>query len=128
MKARKVLKVASPLLISALLVACKNGTLHEEVPARLTEPSADARAELQTIIASAARVHQLTLAEHPFADSHILILETTPRRDPQGNRLPGRDLSKPERFQLLVSGEDCILLQEKTGERWILREARCLPE
>jgi hypothetical protein len=121
-------KAGLPLLLITLLVGCKNGTLQEEVPARLAEPSASARAELEAIVASAVGAHQLTLADHPFADSNVLIVETTPRRDPQGNRLPGRDLGRPERFQLLVSGEDCILLEERTGERWVLRKARCLPE
>jgi hypothetical protein len=123
-----VIKTGLPLLLLAALTGCKNGTLQPEVPARLTEPSAEARAELEQIVAEAAGAYSVNLAEHPFADSNVLVVERRPQRDPQGDRLPGRDLGRPERFQLLVSGGACILLQESTGKRWELREASCLPE
>ncbi|MCW8195161.1 hypothetical protein F6455_10220 [Proteobacteria bacterium 005FR1] len=124
----KVIRTALPLLLLAAMTGCKNGTLQHEAPARLAEQSDAARAELEQIIAKAAGAYTVTLAEHPFADSSVLLVERRPQRDPQGHRLPGRDLGNPERFQLLVSGEDCILLQESTGKRWELREANCLPQ
>lgn len=119
-----ILFVASVLL----LVACKNGTLQDEVPARVQAPTPAGKAELQAAVAEALGRTEVLLADDAFIDSSTLVVERRPARDPAGNRLPGRELEKPERFQLLLSGGDCILLRESSGERWTLREVRCQPE
>lgn len=122
--------IRSLLLVSASLLAlaaCKNGTMQQEVPAVIHEPTAEARAELQSHVSSALATDVL-LADDALSESSVLIVERRVRRDPAGNRLPGRDLGRPEEFQLLLSGGNCVLVRQSTGERWKLREVNCVPE
>lgn len=118
--------IASTCLLA--LAACKNGTMQQEVPALVSEPGPESRAELQRLVSAALAGVNVLLAEDVLSESSVLIVERQSHRDPQGNRLPGRDLGKPERFQLLLSGDRCILLQQSSDKRWELQETRCVPE
>lgn len=122
----RYLLIASTCLLA--LSACKNGTMQQEVPALVSEPGPESRAELQGLVSAALTGVDVLLADDVLSESSVLIVERQTRRDPQGNRLPGRDLSKPERFQLLLSGDRCILHQQSSGKRWELQETRCIPE
>lgn len=110
------------------LIACKNGTIQQEVPAVISEATAASRAELQALVSKALAGANVILAEDALSQSSMLIVDRQVRRDAQGNRLLGRDLGKPERFQLLLRGDKCALLQQSTGKRWELQEATCVPE
>lgn len=121
----------SLFIVSTCLVAlsaCKNGTLQEETPALVSEPGPESRAELQGLVSTALGGVDVLLADDVLSESSVLIVERQARRDPQGKRLPGRELGKPEKFQLLLSGNHCVLLQQSTGKRWDLQETRCIPE
>jgi hypothetical protein len=42
--------------------------------------------------------------------------------------LTGRDLRKPEQFQLVLSDSSCILVHQGTGARYELTETSCTAE
>lgn len=122
----RYLLIASTCLFA--LLACKNGTMQQDVPALVSEPGPESRAELQGLVSTALGGVDVLLAQDVLSESSVLVVERQARRDPQGNRLPGRDLSTPERFQLLLSGDRCILHQQSSGKRWELQKTRCIPE
>lgn len=122
----KLLLIVSTCVV--VLSACKNGILPEETPALVSEPGPESRAELQAVVSKALGGVDVLLAEDVMTETSVLLVERQARRDPQGRRLPGRDLGTPEKFQLLLSGDHCVLLQQSTGERWDLQETRCIPE
>lgn len=111
------------------LAACKNGTVHDEqaAPARISEPSSTSRAEIQNAIREALG-RDVALAENALSDSSVLIVERQARRDPPGNRLPGRDLDAPEHFELWLRGDTCVLVHRGSGESWELTQSVCEPE
>ena len=111
------------------------------MPARLVAPSDAARAELRAVVASALGQADVRLAEDALQHDGVLLLERTPRTDPMGHRMPGRDLGAPSRFQLFIADDRCLLLQaagvllqaagvllQAAGDRsWTLEQARCVP-
>lgn len=110
-----------------LILGCAGSTDDSEVPARLLPPSDAARAELRAVVASAIGQADVLLAEDVLQHDGVVLLERTPRTDPLGQRLPGRDLGAPTRFQLFMAGERCLLLQAAADRRWTLEQARCVP-
>lgn len=120
----------SGVLITCVLIlaACKNGTLQDEVPARAGKLEPSELAELRTTVSAALGGVDVLLSDKAFSESSTLIIERRAGRDPQGNRLPGRDLGRPEKFHLVLSGGQCVLVQESSGQRWELRNLHCVPE
>lgn len=115
------------VLLAAILVlsGCAQLMPPEERPARLLNPDAAAREELRTVVAGALGQRDVTLADDALTADGTLLLERTPRQDPLGHRVPGRELGAPDRFQLLRSGDDCVLLHPHSERRWVLASARC---
>jgi hypothetical protein len=54
-----------------------------------------------------------------------LAIERTPVRDEHGLLLNGREISKPEIFQLYVVPRGCLLAHPQSGRRWVLRDVQC---
>jgi len=41
--------------------------------------------------------------------------------------LNGRELGRPEKFQLVKSGSRCVLIQDSSGQRFTLTKIDCAP-
>jgi hypothetical protein len=98
----------------------------EEVPAVIVRPTAASRAALARAVSAALDGVRVTLADDALTRESVLVLEHTPRRDPYGLPLSGRDLGMPERFELLKRGDQCILVHERTGRRTTLLATSCV--
>lgn len=109
-----------------LLAGCMQPGALPETPARLVEPDAASRAELQAVVAAAIGQATVQLADDALTGDGVLLIERTPRADDLGRRLPGRDFGAPRRFQLLRAGADCILAEADSDRRWVLEQARCV--
>jgi hypothetical protein len=68
----------------------------------------------------------VTLADDALTHESELTIEHARLRDAQGRLLNGRDLGRPEHFRLLKVGPDCVLVQERTGQRWTLTHSKCV--
>ena len=112
----------------ALIASACASIAHPDSPARIVQPDANSRAELQETIARALESSHVALADDALTRTSILMIERTPARDPTGQRLSGRDYEKPEQFQLVLDGKRCTLIHQRTGERYPLRSTRCKPE
>jgi len=115
------------LLACALLAAasCKTAPVRSDVPAVVKDPGPRSVAELAKIVSAALNGASVTLADDALTKESTLVIERAPQKDPSGLPAQGRETGKPERFQLVKSGEDCVLVHEGTGRPYRLLETTC---
>ena len=109
-----------------MLAGCSAQPAQPEVPALLSAADAASHAELERVISQAFNGVKVTLADDALTRESTLTLERTRPRDAQGVPVDGRDTSRPEHFRLLKVGSDCVLVQESTGQRWALKDSKCV--
>ena len=119
----------TPLAAAGLLAlaSCQARPASEDVPALVTRPSAESRAELARIVASALTGGPLTLADDALTRDSTLIIERVRHRDTGGVPLAGRELGRPEHFRLVKNGARCVLVHEGSGRRFTLASTTCSP-
>jgi hypothetical protein len=123
----------SPIAAMALtmamlsLPACATMSGRPDVPAVLTNPTAESRAELVRRVSGALHGAPITIADDALTRDSALIIERTPPRTADGVPLSGRETGRPERFRLVKNGSRCVLVHERTGKRWTLKAATCSP-
>jgi hypothetical protein len=111
-----------------LLSACASSQAQEGVPAVITNPTTESRAELLRAVSDALGGAAVTLADDALTSASSLTIDRTAARDAAGRRLNGRELGRPEQFHLLKQGNQCVLVHENSGKRQVLVSARCQPE
>ena len=109
------------------LAACVTTSGRRDLPAVLTNPTAQTRADLARAVSGALHGAPITLADDALTRDSTLIIERAQARAPDGVPLSGRETGRPERFRLVKSGSRCVLVHERTGERWTLQAATCAP-
>jgi hypothetical protein len=97
----------------------------QDAPAVIINPSAQSAKELRRVIHKALPGVAVTLADDALTQSSLLSLEHTHRRDPMGQTLNGRDLSRPETFELSKRESRCVLKQLSTGRFFELHHVQC---
>jgi hypothetical protein len=108
------------------LPACVAAPDSRGTPAVISDPTAESREELVSIVRQALGERPVTLGDDALTGSSILSLERAARRDPDGRQRNGRDLSRPETFELFKRGAHCILVRSKDGREWTLHHAQCV--
>jgi hypothetical protein len=121
-------RVAAALFASQLLSTCASGFAQPETLAIIDRPTQESRAELAQAVSEGLNGAPVTLADDALTRDSRLIIEKAHPRDASGVPLSGRDRDKPEIFRLVKSGEQCLLLHERTGKRTMLASTRCLPK
>jgi hypothetical protein len=109
------------------LAGCHARLTAPDVPAVLTSPTAQSRAELLRVVTDAMNGAPVTLADTALTNEDTLIVQRTPRRDARGVLLDGRETGRPEHFRLVKAGSQCVLVHEGTGRRRVLSGATCSP-
>lgn len=110
-----------------LAPACGAPSAQRDLPALITNPTPQSRAELLRIISGAVNGTPVMLAEDALTHDSALILERPDPRDAQGLPISGRVTGKPEQFQLVKRGSRCVLVHQRTGQRFTLTSATCSP-
>ncbi len=115
--------------VLALLAAggCHAHAVARGMPAVLTHPTGESRAELARVVSGALHGTPVTLADDALTTSDTLVVERAAHRDTQGHRIDGRATERPERFHLVQEDGRCVLVHEATGRRFTLRSATCAP-
>ena len=108
------------------LLACAVRPEALRTPAVIVNPTADTGAELERVIRNAIGDVPVTLADDALTTSNMLSLEHARPRDPDGRLLNGRELTRPETFELFKRGSRCVLVQSKTGREWTLHHVKCV--
>ncbi|MDH5312204.1 MAG: hypothetical protein OEY08_19915 [Gammaproteobacteria bacterium] len=116
------------VVLGMLLGACGSPPAQPDVPALLTNASPATRAEIEGIVSTALNGAPVTIADDALSVDSLLIIERATSRSIDRPPELGRDLGRPERFQLVIDGSKCFLVHERTGLRWMLAEAQCRAE
>jgi hypothetical protein len=120
MKRKAWVSAAAPALL--VLCACKCPPNVALEPAVLVNPSDQDRMELSRVVAKALNRRSVLLAPDALTVESTLIVEPVRARDAGGLPLTGRELGRPEQFELAKAGSCCFLMQQRTGERWQMRQ------
>ncbi len=82
----------------------------------IVDPTPESRAALQLAVTDALHVDVL-LAPDALTKDSVLLLE--PRH------MEGRETRPGEKFRLVRQGAQCVLIHERTGQRFVLVQTRC---
>jgi hypothetical protein len=115
-------------LAAALLAlgACRTAGARD-LPAVIVNPTAHSRAALSRAVSASLGGAPVTLADDALTAQSDLVVERARARDARGLPANGRELAAPERFRLVKSGGDCVLVRERGGERVTLPATDCAP-
>lgn len=118
-----------PLLVgfgvTFLCAAALSSCVSTYTPAVIVEQTAQGRSELSNVIARTLHTEGIALADGALTDVPILVIERAPARDERGLPLNGRDLSRPDVFQLYLFRGQCVLVHRQSGRHWTLRDMHC---
>jgi len=109
------------------VVDCVPRLAPKDVPAVLTNPTAQSRAELVRIVSAAMNRATVTIADNALTADGVLIVERAQQPAAKDMNLSGRETGRPEHFRLVRSGSRCVLVHQETGRRWTLESATCSP-
>ena len=98
-----------------------------DVPARISNPSAASRAALQHAVNDALNTEVL-LAADALTSSSILVIERNPPKSMQSQPATGRNMDPPIRFQLVLNDSACILIDTRDTTRHLLENTTCVAE
>ncbi len=111
--------------IAFAVTACVVPSVQDAVPALLIAPTVESHAELVRVVSEALDRTHVVLAGDALTRDSLLVIERRPLLDARGVRVMGRDLGRPERFQLLKNGRRCYLVYLPEGRHWVLAKATC---
>lgn len=113
---------SATMLIAA---ACRTIPDQRDVPAVIVDPTAQTKAALSKAVSEALHGLPVKLADDALTKTDLLIIEREHPRDPAGHPLDGREREMPEQFQLVKSGDQCILIHRRTERRFSLMDVAC---
>ncbi len=117
----------SALLLS-LSAACGAPAIQSDVPALLINPGTDTRLEIEQSVSAALNGADITIAHDALTRDSVLIIERGMNRSVSRPPEMGRDLGRPEHFQLVIDGPQCVLVHQKTGLHWLLNNSKCVAQ
>ena len=110
------------------MAACSTPAVNPEYPALLTNPGPTTLLEIEQTISSAMDGAKVTIAQDALTTSSQLTIEQNMIRSIEQQPEMGRNLGRPDQFQLLIDGPQCVLVHEKTGLHWLLNTVECVAE
>ena len=110
------------------VAACAPVSAQRDVPAVVTSPTPESRAELARAVGRALKGAAVTIADDALTRDSELIIERGWARSAKGVPLNGRATGRPEHFRLVKNGSSCVLVHERTGKRFTLASATCAPK
>jgi hypothetical protein len=113
------------MLVALALVACR--TALPDLPALVTNPTPESRAEIARTVSGALHGAPVTLAGDALTREDALVIERERPRSLEGAPSTGRETGRPEHFRLVKSGSRCVLLHAASGRRFTLTATTCKP-
>lgn len=103
---------------------CKQVAPDADQPAVIVDPTDAGRAALREAVNEELGTEVL-LADDALTDTSILIIERKMPRAVTGSPAQGRTMDPPVRFTLMTNGTDCVLVEDRSGSRYLLADTRC---
>ena len=120
-------KVILAWSIMSLVWGCQSMAANDDVAARIDPPTIESRLELQRLVNEVLRT-QVILAEDALTHSSVLTIERNPALGIQRPAAQGRNMDTPIQFRLMLNNSACILVDQRDGARYALKETTCVPE
>jgi len=108
-----------------MLAGCRTVSSPSEVPAIIVNATPESRAALAQTVSEALNGAPVKLAADALTKTDVLIIERERALDPAGHPLNGREREMPGQFQLVKSGDQCILVDRRTERRFPLDGVAC---
>lgn len=118
--------IISSLLACVALMGCKTLDKANAEPAVLIDFDPQAEAEIATIINEVMPGANVKLADDILSKDNRLFIQRSPTMV-DGNPIEGRITEMPRKFELYRSNDACFLVDDKTGESYLLKHASCRP-
>lgn len=134
MNASALLRLGVSACAACALAACRTApppdepSLAGDQPALIVNPTPESHAELERVVSDMLFGAEVTLSKDALTESSVLVVERARIRSLENPPLSGRDLGRPERFRLLTTGTECVLIHESNHARYELPETDCVPE
>lgn len=112
--------------LSLWLAAALPATPLASAPAIIVESTPAVRADIMQAVAAALGRKPL-IADDALTTSSLLIIERREPRSIDGRVGSGRIVDPPETFQLVLDGDQCVLVHRRTDAAYALENARCRP-
>ena len=106
------------------LAGCKTLVATDDLPAWITNPDDDSHAALQAAVNEALNT-DVALADDALTDSSILTIERNIPGSLEGQPAQGRNMDMPIQFRLVISGSDCVLIDQRDESRRTLKNTNC---
>jgi hypothetical protein len=116
------------IVLASLLAACGAQPVEPNVPALLSNPGPVTLEEIEQTISIALNVTKITLAADALTKNSVLVIERRLQRSIDRPPVMGRDLGRPHRFQLVIEGSQCVLVDQQSGQHWPLVNVECIKE
>lgn len=110
------------------LLGCQSFGEQTAIPAIVAEPNEAAMTEIKGAIKQALNSDEIMFASEVFTERSILAIDKSAGRAIDKPDAMGRVMDMPYRFQLLKSGDSCLLQQLDTDKRWTLTKVKCKAE
>lgn len=120
---------SSNLILGGLIVlaGCQTVGNNEDVPARVTNPTAASRAALARAVNDFLNI-EVTIADDALTSSNMLIVERNPPRGLQNQPATGRNMDPAIQFRLVLSSTDCVLVDTRDDSRRVLENTTCVAQ
>ena len=118
--------ILAPLSAAALLcTGCQTVAPEHEVPARIIDPDDASRAALLETVNSIMG-SEVTITDNALTASSFLTIENRPQPTMENPVPIGRDYQRPVTLRLVIVDSECILIDDRNGGRYLLRNTRCI--
>jgi hypothetical protein len=122
------MRVLAAVLALTLAAGCGHLAADEGRPAVLVDPTDEVRTELRAALTAALGQAPVAIADDALTQTNVLIIDRAPIRDLENRPLDGRIVeSTAQRFELVVTSDECVL--QRPSDSWSVRlaSATCRP-
>ena len=121
-------RIGTFVVLAMLAASCGTPEVQPVVPALLTNPGPETLQEIEQTVSTALNDTKVTLAADALTKNSVLVIERGMQRSIDRPPVMGRDLGRPVRFQLVIDGQQCILVDQQSGQHWPLATVECVEE
>ncbi len=106
------------------LGACETIATYNDQAATITNSNTASRAALHQAVNSALRT-AVALADDALTETDLLTIERSPVQGIGTSPADGRIMDMPIQFRLVISADECILIDQRDAARYPLENTSC---
>ena len=116
--------ISCVVAVSMGLGACETIATDNDQAAIITNPSDASRSALQHAVNTALHT-AVALADDALTETDLLTIERSPTQGIGTSPTDGRIMDMPIQFRLVISANECILIDQRDAARYPLESTSC---